>query len=88
MRRAHYESAVMNHMMTASAVGPKKSLFATGQAVHHWWAGWFQDAEEPRVQLKANQRPSWYDARIVCALDVKRIKYAGQSFEENVYQVH
>ena len=84
MYHAHYESVLMHHIMIAGAVGPKKSLFATGQAVHHWWAGWFKDAEEPRVQLQA----AWYDARIICALDVKRIKYAGQSFEENVYQVH
>ena len=26
--------------------------FRTGQSVHHFWAGWFKTAEEPKIQLQ------------------------------------
>jgi len=60
----------------------------TGQAVHHWWASWFKDATEPKIQIKKKGRPQWYDAQIIAALGVKKMMYAGQEFEEHTYQVH
>ena len=56
--------------------------------MHHWWSTWFKTALEPRPQLQGKNRPKWYDASIVCALGVKRVRYAGHWFEEHCYQVH
>ena len=88
MNRAHYESAMVQQHTETSAFALPQGLFATGQAVHHWWASWFKGAEKPPEQLKGKARPSWYDAQIVAALGVKRVKYAGHSFNEQTYQVH
>ena len=95
MRRVHYESALAAAASLPSAaeplqapVGLPPAAFGTGQSVHHWWSSWFKTAEVPRTQLQGNNRPKWYDASIVCALGVKRVKYAGHEFEEHTYQVH
>jgi len=83
MRRFHYESALAAAASLPSAaeplqapVGLPPAAFGTGQSVHHWWSSWFKTAEVPRPQLQGNNRPKWYDASIVCALGVKRVKYS------------
>ena len=95
MRRFHYESALAAAVSPPPASEPLQApedpppaAFGTGQSVHHWWSSWFKTAEEPRPQLQGNNRPKWYDASIICALGVKRVKYAGHWFEEHTYQVH
>ena len=95
MRRFHYESALAAAASLPPSAEPLQApvdlhpaAFGTGQSVHHWWSSWFKNAEEPRSQLQGNNRPKWYDASIVCALGVKRVKYAGHWFEEHTYQVH
>ena len=95
MRRFHYESALAAAASQSSdaeiqqlPAAPHPAAFGTGQSVHHWWSTWFKTALEPRPQLQGKNRPKWYDASIVCALGVKRVKYAGHWFEEHCYQVH
>ena len=69
LKAAHYESWIIEHEAAqAAAAAPK---LATGQAVQHWWAGWFKDAEYPPMQLKGNLRPKWFDAQIIAALGIK-----------------
>ena len=93
MRRVHYESALAAASRQSShaevQAAPHPAAFGTGQSVHHWWSTWFKTALEPRPQLQGKNRPKWYDASIVCALGVKRVRYAGHWFEqEHCYQVH
>ena len=99
MRRFHYESALAAAASLPSAAAaaaepaeplqaPVDPAFGTGQSVHHWWSSWFKAAEKPKPQLQGANRPKWYDASIICALGVKRVKYAGHWFEEHTYQVH
>lgn len=87
MRRLHYESALAaaTGQSAPAEVGAK---FETGQSVHHWWSSWFKTATEPKTQLQGKNRPNWYDASIVAALGMKRVRYAGQWFDEHTYQVH
>ena len=92
MRAAHYESALMETGSMAKATicqgVVSKARFRTGQSAHHFWASWFKNAEEPKVQLKEKARPSWYSAFVLAALGERKVKYAGQEFHEQVYQVH
>ena len=86
LKATHYESWIIEHEASqAAAAAPK---LATGQAVQHWWAGWFKDAESPPMQLKGEKRPAWYDAQIYAAIGIKDVKYAGQPHSEHCYQVH
>jgi hypothetical protein len=88
MKAMHYASALVETMGKAEYRTPSKRLFATGQSVHHWWAGWFKTATEPRSQIKKANRPNWYSAEVLMALGVRRLKYAGRDFHEDCYQVH
>ena len=83
MRQVDYEGHLRRQPES-----PLAGCFRTGQAVHHWWASWFKDATEPKIQIKKKGRPQWYDAQIIAALGVKKMMYAGQEFEEQTYQIH
>ena len=78
---------------TAAPIVPAP-LFRTGQSVLHWWAGWFESAEKPVMQLQGGPggkkgRPAWFDADIVAALEPKATRYAGHQWPVgHVYQVH
>ena len=54
----------------------------------HWWAKWFKSATEPKLKVKKNDRPKWYDATILAVLGKKRVRYMGRWFDEPTYQVH
>ncbi len=64
-------------------------LFATGQSVLHWWAGWFKTATQPKMHAKGQGRPAWFDATIYAALEPQAVRGAGIMWPEGfVYQVH
>jgi hypothetical protein len=92
MRRVHYESALAAASSQHAEIQCPPNwppAYATGQSVHHWWSPWFKEALEPKPQLQGKSRPKWYDAVILAALGVKRVRYAGHWFEqEHCYQVH
>ena len=70
---------------TLAVVGGKLSA---GQSCQHWWAGWFKDAKEPRMQIKKSARQKWYSAEIVASLGVRTIMYAGRLYTGETFQVH
>ena len=62
--------------------------FRTGQSMLHWWAGWFKSSTEPPMQLKQSLGPVWFDAKIVTALGLQDVTYAGREWRDPCYQVH
>ena len=93
MRAADYEGTFLRgateHEEAATAASTPDRLFSTGQSVLHWWSSWFATAKTPKMQLKGKERPAWFDATIVLALEPKAVMYAGTMWPEGpVYQVH
>ena len=66
----------------------RRGKFRTRQSVLHWWAGSFNAATEPPMQLNKKLRPVWFDATIIMALGVRDVTYAGLPWHRHCYQVH
>ena len=94
MRQCDNECRLMNAPSQYNCPGPfGVAKFEIGQAVHHWWSSWFYTATVPLMQIQGvatrkRGRPAWYDARIIMALGVKKLVYAGHEIEKHCYQVH
>ena len=53
---------------SAAAASPTHRFepkFRAGQSVHHWWAPWFETAEEPPKLLNKRNRPKWYVSEVM-----------------------
>jgi hypothetical protein len=46
---------------------PSKPLYAGGQAVHQFWAGWMEGAKERPDGLKGKSRPAWFNSLVFAA---------------------
>ena len=86
IKGAEVESIVANMAAAKSATPTAK--FSTGQSVLHWWSSWFKTASEAPTQLKKKSRPAWFDATIIMALGIQKVRYAGKEWHEHCYQVH
>ena len=86
MRGAEIEGKLAE--MAAKVATAKEPKFRYGQSVLHWWSSWFKTASEPPTQLKKKSRPAWFDATIVLALGIEKVRYAGKEWHEHCYQDH
>ena len=64
--------------------------FRPGQSVHQWWAPWFKTAVNLPASIggKAFKRPAWFFGEVLLALGKYPIRYAGQTYDEENYQVY
>ena len=65
-----------------------KPIFKAGQSVLQWWAPWMKTAAQTPATYNTKQRPAWFSAE-VCSYDrFGSIRYAGQQYTANVYNVY
>ena len=64
-----------------------KPAFKQGQSVLHWWAHWMKTAKVTPVTYNTKHRPSWYSAEVFTYAGFKTLRYAGQEYTENLYDV-
>ena len=64
-----------------------KPAFKQGQSVLHWLAHWMKTAKVTPVTYNTNHRPSWYSAEVLTYAGFKTLRYAGQEYTENLYDV-
>ena len=65
-----------------------KPAFKQGQSVLHWWAHWMTTATVTPKTYNTKHRPAWYSAEILTYAGYKTLRYAGQEYTENVYNVY
>ena len=46
---------------------PSKPLYAGGQAVHQFWAGWMEGCSERPAGIKGKARPAWFSSLVFAA---------------------
>ena len=64
-----------------------KPAFKQGQSVLHWWAHWMTTATVTPKTYNTKHRPSWYCAEVLTYAGYKKLRYAGQDYTENLYNV-
>ena len=64
-----------------------KPAFKQGQSVLHWWAHWMTTATVTPKTYNTTHRPAWYSAEVLTYAGFKTLRYAGQEYTENVYNV-
>ena len=64
-----------------------KPAFKQGQSVLHWWASWMKTAKQTPATYNTKLRPSWYSAEVCTYAGFRTLRYAGQEYTENLYDV-
>ena len=64
-----------------------KPAFKQGQSVLHWWASWMKTAKQTPATYNTKHRPSWYSAEVCTYARYGTLRYAGQEYTENLYDV-
>ena len=64
-----------------------KPAFKQGQSVLHWWAHWMKTAKVTPVTYNTKHRPSWYSAEVCTYAGFRTLRFAGQEYTENLYDV-
>ena len=64
-----------------------KPAFKQGQSVLHWWASWMKTAKQTPATYNTKHRPSWYSAEVCTYAGFRTLRYAGQEYTENLYDV-
>ena len=64
-----------------------KPAFKQGQSMLHWWAHWMTTATVTPKTYNTKHRPSWYSAEVLTYAGYKKLRYAGQDYTENLYNV-
>ena len=66
--------------------------FMCGQSVLQWWAGWMKTAQTmpTRYSNKDSEckRPAWFSGEVLSFHSWGTIKYAGQEYTANLYNVY
>ena len=84
---AMHEELRMYRQAKAGFALPKPT-FKAGQSVLHWWASWMKTATQTPATYNTKHRPAWYSAE-VCTYDrFGSMRYAGQLYTENLYNVY
>ena len=83
---AMHEELLMFREAKAGFALPKPA-FKHGQSVLHWWAHWMTTATVTPKTYNTKHRPSWYCAEVLTYAGYKKLRYAGQDYTENLYNV-
>ena len=64
-----------------------RPAFKHGQSVLQWWAHWMVSAVTLPKTYKTTHRPAWYVGEVLSYAGYLQLRYAGQDFSENFYNV-
>ena len=83
---AMHEELQMYRQEKAGFALPRPT-FKAGQGVLQWWASWMKTAAQTPATYNTKHRPAWFSAEVCSYVRFGSMRYAGQLYTANLYNV-
>ena len=84
---AMHEELQMYRQVKAGFALPKPT-FKAGQSVLQWCASWMKTAAQTPATYNTKHRPAWFSAEVCSYVRFGSMRYAGQLYTANQYDVY